>query len=70
MFNTLVILIILYGCELGTYSIPHETSNKIEQTQKKSITYKFKIKCNAPYPILSINVGCTYVESKAMTRYL
>ena len=57
LFETLVTLVILYGCEVWGCSISRESWRKIEQIQKCFITYNLKIKNNTPYPILLIEVG-------------
>jgi hypothetical protein len=66
----LVILAIIYGCEVWGCSISKETCRKIEQIQKCFITQNIRIKRNMPYPILLLEVGLSLVESKAMIRYL
>ena len=43
---------------------------KIEQIQKRFITYNLKIQSNTPYHILFIEVGISPIESMDMTRYL
>ena len=70
LFETLVIHVILYGCEIWECNISRESSRKIEQIQKLFITYKVKIKSNMPYPILPIEVGLSPIESISMTRYM
>jgi hypothetical protein len=70
LFETLVTLIILYGCKVWGCSIFRESWRKIEQTQKKIITYDLKIKGITPYPILLIEASLYPVESMAMIRYL
>ena len=69
-FETLVTPIILYGCEVWGCSISRESWRKIEQIQKRFITYNLKIKRNTPYHILLIKVGLSPIESLAMTRIL
>ena len=54
LFETLVIPLILYGCEVSGCNISKESLRKIEQIQKRLITYNLKIKNNTPYPILLI----------------
>ena len=70
IFETLVILVILYGCEICGFNISRESWMKIEQIQKRFITYNLKIKSNTPYPTLLIEVGLPPIESLAMTRLL
>jgi len=70
LFETLVTHVILYGCEVWGCSIFIESWRKIEQIQKRFITYNLKIKINTPYPILLIEVGVSLIESLAMTRLL
>jgi hypothetical protein len=69
-FETLVILIILYGCEVQGCNISRELSRKIEQIQKHLITYNLKIKGNTPYLILLVEAILSPIENMAMTRYL
>jgi hypothetical protein len=70
LFETLVTPVILYGCEVWGCSISRESWRKIEQIQKRFITYNLKIKSNTPYPILLIEAGLSPIESLAMTRFL
>ena len=70
LFETLVILVILYGCEVRGCNISRESWRKIEQIQKRFITFNIKIKNNIPYLILLIEVSLSRIESMAMTRYL
>ena len=70
LFETIVTLVILYGCEVWGCSISRESWRKIEQIQKRFIMYNLKIKSNTPYPILLIRVGLSPIESLAMTRLL
>ena len=69
-FETIVIPIILYGCEVCGCNISREYWRKTKQIQKRYITYNLKIKINTPYPILLIEVGLFPIESMAMTRYM
>ena len=69
-FKNLVVYVILYGCEVWRCNISREFWRKIEQIQKRFITYNLKVKSNMPYPILLIEVGLSSIESMAMTRYL
>jgi len=68
LFETLVIPVILYGCEFWDCSVSRESLRNIEQIQK--ILYNLKIKSNTPYPILLIEVGLSPIESLAMSRLL
>ena len=70
LFETLVIHVMLYGCELWWCNISRESWRNIEKIQKRFITYNLKIKSNMPYPILLIEVCLSLMESIAMTRYL
>jgi hypothetical protein len=70
LFETLITLVILYGCEVWGCNISRESWRKIEKIQKCFITYNLKIKGNTPYPILLIEVSLSPIESMAMTRYL
>ena len=54
-----------WGC-----NISRESWRKIEQIQKRFITYNLKIKSNTPYPMLLIEVGFHPIESMAMIMYL
>ena len=68
-FETLVILVNLYGCEVWGCSISRGSWRNIEQIQKNFITYNLKIKGNTPYPILFVETSLSPLESMAMTRY-
>ena len=46
LFETLVTLVILYGCEVWGCSISRESQRNIDQIQNHFITYKLKIKSN------------------------
>ena len=70
IFETLVIHVILYGCEVWRCNISRKSWRKIEQIQKQFITYNLKRKSNTPYHILLIEVGLSHIERIAMTRYL
>ena len=70
LFETLITLVILYGCEVWGCSISRESWRKIEKIQKHFIMYNIKIKSNTPFPILLIEVGLFPIESVAMTRIL
>ena len=70
IFETLVTPVILCGCEVWGCNISQESWRKIEQIQKRFITYNLKIKTNTPYPIVRIEVGLSPIKSLAMTRLL
>ena len=70
LFETLVTLVILYGCEVRGCNISRESWRKIEQIQKRFIMYNLKIKSNTHYSILLIEVGLSPFKSLAMTRLL
>ena len=57
LFETLVIPVILYGCEVWGCNISRESWRNIEEIQKQFITYNLKIKSNTPCPILLIEVS-------------
>jgi hypothetical protein len=69
-FETLVTLVILYGCEVWGCSISREFWRKIKKIQKNFITYNLKIKRNTPYPILLLERSLSLIEIMAMNRYL
>ena len=70
LFETLVIHVILYGCELWGCNISIEPWRKIEKIQKNFIPYNLKIKSNTPYLILLKEVGIFPIECMDITRYL
>ena len=57
LFETLVILVILYGCEVWGCNISRGSWRNIDQLHNHFITYNLKIKRNTPHPILLIEVG-------------
>ena len=65
LFETLVTLVILYGCKVWGCNISRESWRNIEQIQKCFIMYNLKIKSNTLYPILLIEVGLSPIESLA-----
>ena len=69
LFETLIIPIILYGCEVSGYNNSKKSWIKIEQIHKLFINYNLKIKSNTPYPILLIEADISPIESITMTRY-
>ena len=70
IFETLVTLVVLYGCEVRGCSIFRESWRNIETIQKQFITYNLKIKGNTPYPILLIEASLSPIQSRAMFKYL
>ena len=58
------------GVRSGVAASLEESWRKIEQIQKRFITYNLKIKNNTPYPILLIEVGLSSIESLAMNILL
>ena len=70
IFETLVILVILYGCEVWGCKISREYWRNIEQIHKRFIPYNLKIKRNTHYLIILIEVGLFPIKSMVMTRYL
>ena len=57
LFENLVLPIILYRCEFCGYNISRESWRRIEKIHKHFITYDLKIKNNALYPILLLEIG-------------
>ena len=51
LFETLVILVNLYGYEVWDCNIFRESWRNIEQIEKQFITYNLKIKSDMPYHI-------------------
>jgi hypothetical protein len=70
LFETLVTLVILYGCEVWGCNISRESWRNIEQIQNNLTTYNLKIKGNTPYPILLLEAGLSPIENTTITRYL
>ena len=70
LFKTLVTPVILYGCEAWGCSFSKESWRRIEQIQKRFITYNLKIKSNMPYPIILLEADLSPIERMAMIRYL
>ena len=56
LFETFVIHVILYRCEVWGCNISIQSWRRIEKIQKRFITYNLKIKINTPYTILLIEV--------------
>ena len=69
VFETIVIPVILYGCEVWGCNISRESWRNFEQIHKMFITYNLKIKSNMPYPIFLIELGISAIESMTVTRY-
>ncbi len=70
LFGLLVILMILYGCELWASSTSDMQWRQIEKIQKRLITNKFKIKSAVPYDILLSETGTAPIEAIAMVRVI
>ena len=68
LFGLLVILVILYGCELWASNTTKMHWKQIEKIQKHLITNKFKIKSAVPYAILLSETGAAPIEAIAMVR--
>ena len=70
LFGLLVILVILYGCELWASSTIEMQWKQIEKIQKQLITNKFKIKSAVPYAILLSETGAAPIEAIAMVQVI
>ena len=70
LFGLLVILVILYGCELWASSTFDMQWKQIEKIQKCLITNKFKIKSAVPYAILSSETEDAPIEAIVMVRVI
>lgn len=70
LFGLLVILVILYGCELWANSTSDMQWRQIEKIQKRLITQKFKIKNAVPYATLLSETGVAPIEAIAMVRVI
>ena len=70
LFGLLVILVILYGCELWVSSTSDRQWKKIEKIQKHLITNKFKIKSVVTYDILLSEIGAAPIEAMAMIQVI
>ena len=72
LFETLITLVLMYGCEFLGCILSRETWRRIEQIQKHFITYNLKIKINMMYHILLTEVCLSPIKSMAMvmTRYM
>ena len=66
LFGLLVILVILYDCELWSSNTTEMQWKQIEKILKRLITYKFKIKSVDPYAILLSETGVVPIEAIAM----
>jgi len=70
IFETLITLVILYGCEVWGCSIFRESWRKIEQIQKCFITYNLKIKGNTSYHMLLTEASLSPIERTTIIMYL
>jgi hypothetical protein len=73
LFGLLMILVVLYGCEVWASSTSDLQWKQIEKIQKCLITNKFKIKRLVPYDIMLSAMGVAPIEAIAMVcliRYL
>ena len=66
LLGLLVILVVLYGCELWASNTSDLQLKQIEKTQKRLITNKFEIKSVVPYEIMLSEMGATSIEAIAM----
>jgi putative cell wall-binding protein len=57
LFGILVILMVLYGCEVWANSTSDLQWKQIEKIKKRLITNKFKIKSSVPYDIMLSEMG-------------
>lgn len=70
LLDTLVIPMILYGCEVWECRLSKETWRKVKQILTHFIINNLKIKCNIPYPVLLLKVRLPPIKSKVMIKYL
>jgi hypothetical protein len=73
LFGILVILVVVYGCEVWANSTSDLQWTQIEKIKKRLITNKFKIKSSVPYDIMLSEMGAALIEAIAMVsliRYL
>jgi hypothetical protein len=70
LFGVLVILVVLYGCEVWASSTSNLQWKQIEKIQKHFITNKFKIKSLVPYDIILSEIGAALIEAIAMVRLI
>jgi hypothetical protein len=70
LFGLLVILVVLYGCEVWASNTSDLQWKQIEKIQKRLITNKFKIKSPVPYDIMLSEMGVAPIEAIAMVRLI
>ena len=73
LFGLLVILVVLYGCEVWANNTSDLQWKQFEKIKKCLITNKFKIKSSVPYDIMLSEMGAAPIEAIAMVcliRYL
>jgi hypothetical protein len=73
LFGILVILVVLYGCEVWASSTSDLQWKQIEKIKKRLITNRFKIKSFVPYDIMLSEMGAFPIEAITMVcliRYL
>ena len=70
LFGLLVILVVLYGCEVWASNTYDLHRRKIEKIQQHMITSKFKIKSLVPYEIMLSEMGVASIEAIAMVRLI
>jgi hypothetical protein len=73
LFGILVILVVLYGCDLWANNTSELQWKQIEKIKKCFITNNFEIKNSFPYDIMLSEMGASPIEAIAMVhlrRYL
>jgi hypothetical protein len=70
LFGLLVILVVLYGCEVWAGSTSDLQWKQIEKIKKCLITNKFKIKSSVPYDIMLSEMGVAPIEAITMVRLI
>ena len=70
LFGHLVILVVLYGCEVWASSTSDLQWRQIEKIQKHMITSKFKIKSLVPYEIMLSEMGVASIEAIIVVRLI
>jgi hypothetical protein len=70
LFGILVILVVLYGCEVWANNTFDLQWKQIEKIKKCLITNKFKIKSSVPYDIMLSEMGASPIEAIAMVRLI
>jgi hypothetical protein len=70
LFGLLVILVVLYGCEVWANITSDLQWKQIEKIKKCLITNKFKIKISVPYDIMLSEMGVAPIEAIAMVRLI